>query len=176
MTINNGSEIIQSRTYFLPVYLPHTHKPGFYEVQYMYNLSQTYRYSLHSSTSRRWQTQRRAESGACRGHWSKSFGCFTHVPICLFFPFSFSFFFTLPSLNLKLWWIIDWPECSLQCRSGARWNQRLQAAATSPPVPSAKESVIGGKVVMGEIYAVKQRRDEKRGNVIQGCVLYIYWQ
>lgn len=46
MTINNGSEIIQSRTYFLPIYLAHTHKPGHYEVQYMYNLSQTYTYAF----------------------------------------------------------------------------------------------------------------------------------
>lgn len=79
-----------------------------------------------------------------------------------FFPFSFFFF-------MKLQWIIDWPECSLQCRSGARWNQRLQAAAIFP----CKSIVIGRKVVMSEIYAVKQRWDKKGGNVILDAVLYI---
>ena len=115
-------------------------------------------------------TQRRKHHSsvmcARRGHWSKSFSCFTHELICLFsFFLSFFLFFFL----MKLQWIIDWPECSLQCRSGARWNQRLQAAAIFP----CKSIVIGRKVVTSEIYAVKQRRDKKGGNVILDTVLYI---
>lgn len=48
MTINNGGEIIQSGTCFLPIYLTraHTHKPGHHQVRYMYDLSQTYRFAF----------------------------------------------------------------------------------------------------------------------------------
>ena len=103
---------------------------------------------------------------ARRGHWSKSFFLFYPWADLFVFFFSFSFFFFF---FMKLRWIIDWPECSLQCRSGARWNQRLQAAAIFP----CKSIVIGRKVVMSEIYAVKQRWDKKGGNVILDAVLYI---
>lgn len=105
MTINNGSEIIQSRTYFLPVYLPHTHKPGLYEVQYMYNLSQTYRYAfIHCILPPLCVDKRSGEQKAVPVEGtdqSPSAALPTARSVC-FSLFLFLVFFTIPSLNLKL--------------------------------------------------------------------------
>lgn len=76
-------------------------------------------------------------------HRSKPNSCFTHELICFFL----SFFY-----KVKLQWIIDWPQCSLQCRSGARRNQRLQAHA----IFLCNNIPIGRKVVMDSNSFIQQ--------------------
>lgn len=138
---------------YLPVYLlhAHTHKPGHNEVQYMYNLSQTYRYAfIHCILPPLCADKRNGEQKAVFDQRAliKVLRLLYPRPDLFVFPFFlFLFFFHPPLLKTETavnYWL-TWVLITMQI-----WGKMKSKAAGSchiPPSPPRKKAWLEGRLL-----------------------------